>query len=166
MRHAALCVLILCGLVACSRDPLAPPADILANRTLAARLYAKASDTAVIGSRRYVLKAFLWRDFAPPSPPSGRPLASINWLIALDSGAVPETLSLEEEYVIHGDSVWRAPYEDRPGITFLYRQERRAGGGPRWGPGIHVDVMARVRDAATGQDRYLSRKGVYIYRTD
>jgi hypothetical protein len=40
-----------------------------------------------------------------------------------------------------------------------------AEGGPKWGPGIEVDVVVRLRDAA-GKSWYLKARRQPIHRTD
>jgi hypothetical protein len=120
----------------------------------------------MVDGTHYILEAFLWRDFMPVCPPDGQPLIAANYLVNLDSVAVPERFDLIRQYVIMEDSVWVAGYSGTAYSPAVYKIARKSTNGPKWGPFITVDVIARVRDSETHTDHLLQCDSVLIIRTD
>ena len=112
------------------------------------------------------LHAYLWRDFMPISPPDGKDLISINWLVDVDSVAIPSNILLSEQYVINGDSLWTTSYTNELRETQPYLVERISRDGPKWGPNIEVTVIAKVVNASTKLEYFLIRENQQILRTD
>lgn len=84
---------------------------------------------------RVELQVSLNRDFMPIAPPDGKPLTLS---VQLPAGA----FSVEQVWVLLGSEMWRAPPEQIPGTTTWVARD-----GPKWGPGLTVDVVARVRSS-------------------
>lgn len=100
---------------------------------------------ARLDGRTYTLDADLWRDFMPPTPTNGRPLAVVLRVIAEDGEEVPADLEILQAWVLHEDQAWSGilDVEDvEPGDDFL---EATMQNGPKWGPDVLVDVVARIR---------------------
>ena len=119
------------------------------------------------GENRYVLETYLWRDFMPISPPDGKPLIAKITVVATESQTPPPTLDADRLWVIDGEKVWetefsgeRIPPESGPGG----RLTKIARNGPKWGPGIEVDIVVRLVDE-TGNTRLLRASGQKIHRT-
>ncbi len=112
------------------------------------------------------LHAYLWRDFMPISPPDGKNLISINWLVDVDSVAIPSTIVLSEQYVINGDSLWEPSYTNEIRETKPYLIERISREGPKWGPNIEVTVIAKVVDTSTNLEHFLIRENQQILKTE
>lgn len=130
-------------------------------------LNSKSYDTLIIDSNRFVLDAYLWRDFMPISPPGGKPMISINWLIDIDSTEIPDNIDLIEQYVIYNDSIWICTYEDEPRPAQPdYMIEKICREGPKWDTGIYVDVISKVHDYSSDRDYYIRIKSVYVERTE
>ncbi|MBW6458562.1 MAG: hypothetical protein K0B52_05295 [FCB group bacterium] len=125
-----------------------------------------ATDTLRVDGTKYVLEAYLWRDFMPVCPPDGQPLIAANYLVNLDSVAVPDRFDLILQYVIKDDSVWIAEYSGTVYYPAEYKIARNSTNGPMWGPLITVDVIARLRDSETQTDHLLKCDSVMIVRTD
>jgi hypothetical protein len=112
------------------------------------------------------LSTYLWRDFMPIAPPDGEPLRAVLRITTANSSAFPPALRADAAWIVNGWGVWatwvRETRERSPGYPAL---EVSAEGGPKWGPGIEVDVVVRLRD--TG-DRtwYLRARRQMIQRTD
>jgi len=101
-------------------------------------------DTLTVGGRDYVLHATLWRDFMPISPPDGKPLNVVVRFVALDGEPIPAGTELTSLWVVNGIMVWNTS-DLKPGATTPDSEiERVAGGGPKWGPDIRVDVLVEV----------------------
>jgi hypothetical protein len=150
-------------LTGCEKDEIP---NVLVDKDLILELNNKVVGEATIDSHNYFLDAYLWRDFMPISPPNGKSLISINWLICADSSAIPANIELKQQYVIYGDSVWIADYENETHQTPEYKLEKVSRNGPKWGPNVYVDVIARITDTETNRDYYLKREKVFIIRTD
>ncbi len=111
----------------------------------------------VIAGRQVPIELFLWRDFMPISPPDGKPLAAV---IRLPSDV--ESLEVTKSWVLQESLIWVAAPSFVAAST---GREWVARGGPKWGPGVDVEVIVRVRDASGGA--YLVRTpNVPINRTD
>jgi hypothetical protein len=67
---------------------------------------------------------------------------------------------VERIWVLFGDQVWSAGADQVPGT-----QDWVARGGPKWGPGVRVDVVARLREAG-GEDVLVRAADRIIQRTD
>ncbi|MDQ7065299.1 MAG: hypothetical protein Q9P90_13770 [candidate division KSB1 bacterium] len=135
-RTLWLAAVLLVG--ACSENPVAPPdIDI---RSLQA-----APEKLTVAGKSLILSCSLWRDFMPISPPDGRPLVVVIAVQAADSTALPEGLDADAVYVIYEGQVWKAWLNENPDLTQPpYRLEKVARNGPKWGPGVYVDVVVRL----------------------
>jgi len=163
LRFTIIILITISFLTGCEKDEIP---NIKVDKDLILELDSKVVDVVTIDSYDYFLDAFLWRDFMPISPPNGKPLISINWLIRADSSAIPENIELKQQYVIYGDSVWISDYENETHQTPEYKQEKVSRNGPKWGPKVYVDVIARITDTKANRDYYLKRDRVFIIRTD
>jgi len=125
---------------------------------------ASAPERVEIDGREYRLAASAWRDFQPIAPQDGQPLVVIVKVSAADALPLPDGLSIDRVWVLNGKKEWSAapePGTREPGAT---RLEQAVRGGPKWGPGIKVDVVGRLKQ---GEQTFLVRKaGVDIKRTD
>ncbi len=122
----------------CSENPVAPPdIDI---RSLQA-----APETLAVAGKSLMLRCSLWRDFMPISPPDGRPLVVVIAVQTADSTGLPEGLDADAVYVIYEGQVWKAWLNENPDLTPPpYRLEKVGRNGPKWGPGVYVDVVVRL----------------------
>lgn len=129
-------------------------------------LKAKAVDTLNINANRLTLDAYLYRDFMPVSPPNGKPMIAINWLIDVDSMKIPEHLEMVGQAVIYGDSIWISDYEPDDGITSSeFKWQRTSRDGPKWGPDVYVDVISLVRDTETEKEYCIQKERVFVSST-
>lgn len=129
-------------------------------------LLSLSTEQITINETTLALHAYLWRDFMPISPPDGKNLISINWLVDVDSVAIPSNIILSEQYVINGDSLWAASYTNEIRETESYIIERVSREGPKWEPNIEVIVIAKVVDLNTNREYLLIRENQQILRTD
>jgi hypothetical protein len=125
-----------------------------------------AADTIEMSGHTYVLETYLWRDFQPISPPDGKPLIALIRLVEVDSNDIPDEICVDRIWVVNGDQVWAAEFSDEPRpSTPDSKLERVARDGPKWGPGIEVDVVVGVQ-AGSGSLRLLAARKQTIHRTD
>jgi hypothetical protein len=109
---------------------------------------ATAPTKVVFGGKAITLETYLGRDFQPISPPDGKPLVAILQVKTDDGSEVPGTVRADMMWVLNGTQSWSAvPQEERlrPETSPVYELVAREG--PKWGPGISVDVVIRLRSA-------------------
>lgn len=162
----ALILFVVCALffLSCEKDEMV--SSIGNDKEVIAKLKSKTVDTLVIGTSMYVLDAYIWRDFMPVSPPGGKPMNSINWLVNVNLQSIPDNLTMVKQYVIYNDSVWISDYEIISATSQPpHKMEAISRNGPHWGPGVSVEVVSLIRDSSTGKDYFLSRKDVNITQT-
>ena len=151
---AALLAVVGCGAACkCSRTTAAEPKT--------------APERVEIDGREYTLAASLWRDFMPMAPPDGESLVAILKVSPSDMMPLPADLAIDHVWVLKGNEQWSAQPElagahDEPAPAT--RLEQSVRGGPKWGPGIKVDVVARLKQGK--QTWLLKQVGVTIKRTD
>jgi hypothetical protein len=137
---------------------------------------ASAPERVQIDGHEYTLTANAWRDFQPVAPPDGQPLSVGVRLLPVDTDLVTQGLHFERVWVSNGNAVWTVPSRDSAVYAASEKDHGGVGervltcldtwlhGGPKWGPGIKVDVVARLRQ---GQETFLVRAAeVEIKRTD
>ena len=114
----------------------------------------------------FAVDAELWRDFMPVSPPDGGPLVAFVEATAVGETAFPGEVAAVYLWVLKDVEVWGVKMEydptiPRPAGTRMYV----ARDGPKWGPGISVEVVVGFR--TTGGDVHLVRiPSVPIQRSD
>ena len=160
---ALLCVAVLalvagCGTACrCCRPAGASPAS--------------APERVRIDGREYTLSANAWRDFQPVAPPDGQPLIVVVKVSPSDMMPLPSDIAIDRIWVLNGKKQWSAAPEESgdrgqstTGQSPVTRLETAVRGGPKWGPGIKVDVVVRLKQ---GKQTWLVRApGVEIKRTD
>jgi len=117
-----------------------------------------------IDGREYTLSANAWRDFQPVAPPDGQPLIVVAKVSPSDMMPLPGDITIDRVWVLNGKKQWSAPPEAETREPAATRLETAVRGGPKWGPGIKVDVVVRLKQ---GKQTWLVRApGVEIKRTD
>jgi hypothetical protein len=142
-------------LTACSSDIMAPPSPSEIQN---------APSQIVVAGVELTLETYLFRDFAPISESNGKPLIASVRVKPAAGKALPADLRAEALHVVNGDEVWtprliqESPNDRPPQMEFVARD------GPKWGPGVTVDVVLRLRSG----DRALLLKAPSqpIHRTD
>ena len=83
-----------------------------------------------------------------------------------DGSDVPATVRADMVWVLNGSETWSVvPREEKSRSNTAPYYEVIARDGPKWGPGITVDVVVRLRDAE--ERAFLLRApGQMIHRTD
>jgi hypothetical protein len=143
--------------VACSTEPLlAPPSPELRD----------APEEVTVDGLSVRLETYLWRDFQPVAPPDGQPLIAVLRVMTTDGTPVPPTLHADQAWVIADGVSWAASVREEQGrVAGSPSFEVVARDGPKWGPGIAVDVVIRLR-ASSGAPVLLSARGQSIHRTE
>jgi hypothetical protein len=141
LRFGLVCVLVaVCG---CAKTgPTAPDSASASTLTTVPTV-------VVVEGKTFTLGASLWRDFQPISPPDGKPMIAVLHVQSSDGSAVPTTITADMVWLVHGTDVWSGvPREERSRQDTAPIYELVARDGPKWEPGVLVDVVVQLRDAS------------------
>ena len=120
----------------------------------------------VLDGKSLSLSAYPWRDFMPtisdiPLGPDGKPMAVVLKVTTSDKKPLPSGVRADRVWVLFGEQVWEISElkqhakgipsnkdsreqwincPDLPVCEFTVRD------GPKWGPGVFVDVVVRLTD--------------------
>ena len=121
---------------------------MLVSATVTLAQLQKAPTVLVVDGETVTLKSVMWRDFMPTMPPvkNGQPLTAVL--------SAPSVVRIEEAWFIHGREVWKPvklEEQDLKDPTLRNQPDSPvfrviARGGPKWGPEIRIDIVARVKD--------------------
>jgi len=138
------------------------PPDIPINQLLSSE------DTITGEGRQLCLSTYLWRDFQPISPPDGKPLIALIHIIPTDTAQLPSTIITDAIWIIYGQQIWKSWFENENPPPDPYHPNsisKIARGGPKWGPGVYVTVVVRIKDR-NNNSQLLRASNQMIYRTD
>lgn len=117
-----------------------PPPSFTVSELLAAPLDLK------FDGINFEVEVELWRDFMPPSEPDGRPMAAFATVTAVGALDWPAEITTLYVYVVKESEVWASKMErDASGVRPPNQRLYVARDGPKWGPGIAVDVVIGIR---------------------
>lgn len=140
-HRIASSILALPVLAACGSSSPASPSPVPISRLSSAPTQVAAAGATL------TMTVSLWRDFMPISPTDGKPLVAVARIGATDGSRVPDSVRVDTLYVLHDGKVWEAAVEEQPRNQTAPAYEVIARNGPKWGPGITVDVVVRLVDA-------------------
>ncbi|MDB4881438.1 MAG: S-layer protein [Gemmatimonadetes bacterium] len=151
-------------LAACSAEQTGPLVESTAE-SLAVEVRTAPTAQSIAG-QSVLLETQLWRDFQPVAPPDGQPLIVVARVRTSDGSALAPGLRADSVWVMFGEKAWstRAVQEQPRASTASYL-EVVARDGPKWGPGVSVDVVVRVMDGS-GRPVYVRAANQRINRTD
>ncbi len=138
MRHGVVVLFVM--LTGCTR--MVTGADTVDPAALSA-----APAEITIDGRVLALETYLWRDFMPLREPGGRSLIAIARVTAKDRQPFPARVQADRMWIIHDKDIWETEFSNEPrpqDVARVHQYERIARGGPKWDPGIRVDVIVRV----------------------
>jgi hypothetical protein len=118
-----------------------------------------------ISGTEYTLTTYLQRDFMPVCPPDGRPLACGITVKGPGETDISSRIDATRLWVVNGEEVWVAGLAGEERSTTGDTLRKGAGCGPKWEPGIRVDVVVRIIDLANGKGYLLRASNQEIHRT-
>ena len=125
-----------------------------------------APTSAILAGQGLHVDATIWRDFMPSSPPDGKPLIVIARIQADNGATVSGAVTADSLWVLLDGQAWAArAVEEQARAAIDTGFEVVARNGPKWGPGIPVDVVVRLRDGS-GSVAYVRAINQLIRRTD
>ena len=135
-----LSLLIVGAVPGCEDSPSAPSASDLR----------QAPESVAVGGKMLRLTTEIWRDFMPISPPDGKPMVARLVVSTSDASPFPSGVGVERTWLFLGDQTWETadlqPESQQPGAPSLAVVARD---GPKWGPGVTIDVVVRLKDSQT-----------------
>lgn len=131
----------------------------------------------VVDNRSLHLSAYAWRDFMPGNAGlEGSPMMIAFKVTSADKQPLPSGLRMERAWVLFGEEVWevsnlRGPKADQDHDKDSWIKcpvspvcEISVHGGPRWGPGVYVDVVVRLTDSE-GREHFLQAPNQFVIAT-
>ena len=117
----------------------------------------------VVAGAELKLSVYFWRDFMPVAEENGSPLIGSIRYIGQSGNSLLNSVSISKVYVINGNQIWICdPYETRIIDNDVFEVIVR--NGPKWGPGINVDVVCEFTNQ--GKSFRLICRAQRINRTD
>ncbi|GEM_PF-1588028 len=105
----------------------------------------------VVDGRQIQVEPGLGRDFFPgTAPPGGTPLGLYIHLRATDSLPLPQGLVGTRAWVVYNSAVWETGLTQDTTWKPVYAAGFYAGGGPKWGPNVYVDVTVHMVQTGGG----------------
>ena len=116
-----------------------------------------AATKIVLDGRPLSLSAYPWRDFMPSTlpAPDGSPMMVVLKVATADKKPFPSGVRMDRAWVLSGEQVWETSefrHAKNPGKDSWINCsdspvcEATAREGPKWGPGVFVDVVVRLTD--------------------
>ena len=138
-----------------------------------------AATEVVLDDRSLSLSAYPWRDFMPSTLPNadGSPMMVALKVVTVDKKPLPSGIRIDRAWVLFGEQVWETSqfrerrkgprYDEDSWINCAASPacEVTIRDGPKWGPGVFVDVVVRLIDKA-GRHHLLQAPKQYVQRTD
>jgi len=125
-----------------------------------------ASDTVTLNGYPTVVGLNLWRNFMPVSPPDGRPLVAVATFYPISESDYSRDVSAAYVWVVKGNDVWQAGMKKEDPAHYPHNEVVTiADGGPKWDPGIQVDVIVGLMIEDRGL-QLVRQTGITIVRTD
>jgi|ERR1043166_241463 hypothetical protein len=157
----------------------AVPSQTKENLSVSIKDLRSAPTEVVLDGRSLKLSTFPWRDFMPSTFPSpnGSPMMVVLKVATVDKKTFPSEVRVDGAWVLFGDEVWevsdlRQRVQGQPPDKDTWINcsdspvcETTARNGPKWGPGVYVDVVVRLSDSA-GQHYLLQAPKQYVSRSD
>ena len=152
------------GIVDQTKQKLSVPVEDLKN----------APSEIVLDNRSLHLSTYPWRDFMQGA--DGSPLMVVLKVTSADNKPLPSGVRMDRAWVLFGEQTWEVSdfREITPGQDYardLWRKcpdapvcEATIRGGPKWGPGIYVDVVVRLTDSK-GQHHLLQARRQSVSRS-
>lgn len=128
------------------------------NSSVSIRELRNAPTTIVIDNRSLHLSAGASRDFSPgpPRPDASALMVGVK-VTAADQKSIPKGVRMDRVWVLFGEEVWEVPIRGRiigqdTWINWMNCGDKPVceisiSNGPKWAPGVYVDVVVRLTDS-------------------
>jgi len=156
---------------------LMPAASPQENSSVSIKELRNASAVVLIDNRSLHLSTYPWRDFMPGAWEGGSsPLMIGLKVISADKKPLPSGLRMDRAWVLFGEQIWEVPEFNFKGRIAGQQKdswikcpaspvcEISVRGGPRWDPGVYVDVVVRLTDSE-GRQHFLQAPNQLVIAT-
>ena len=148
--------------------PLQPPLPLVGQTkeySVSIKDLRAAPTMILLDNRSFSVSAFPWRDFMPGSwGPVGSPLMVGLKIASADKKPLPSGIRLDRAWILFGEEIWevsdlRGRRQDHGEDSWINCSDIPAcevtvRNGPKWGPGVFVDVVVQLTDRE-GQRHFL-----------
>jgi hypothetical protein len=140
--------------------------DVSENSNLVNSLNASSRDTIEIGTNKYILEAYLSRDFMPGYQRK-RPLVALIYLVNIDSLPISSNVDISKLYVIKDQLIWTSnPVDSNQPQVPDFKIDKLRNDGPEWDVDTYVDVVAEVINKSTNDKFLIIARQQKIQRLD
>ena len=101
----------------------------------------------------------------PISPPDGQPLVAVIKVKAPGETAISSQIDATRLWVVKGKEIWETEFANEEGSAIGDTLEKIGRDGPKWEPGISVDVVVRIIDLKSGNNYLLKASNQAIHRS-
>jgi hypothetical protein len=150
-------ILLICLVTILVGIPLTPS-------TVGLQYLQTALEKIEINGTEYTLETYLSRDFMPISPPDGRPLVAVIRVKAPGETAISSKIDATRLWVVKGKEIWETEFTNEERPTIGDTLEKIGRDGPKWEPGISVDVVVRIIDLKSGKSYLLKASNQDIHK--
>jgi hypothetical protein len=157
-RKGLIIILLICLVIILVGIPLTP--SIVSLQDLQT-----APEKIEVNGTEYTLETYLQRDFMPISPPDGSPLIALVKVKAPGETAISSKIDATRLWVVKGKEIWETEFANEEGSAIGDTLKKIARDGPKWEPGISVDVVVRIIDLKSGKNYLLKASNQAIHRT-
>ena len=158
-QKGLIIILLICLVIILVGIPLTPS-------TVSLQDLQAAPEEIEINGTEYTLETYLARDFMPPmSPPDGSPLFALVKVKAPGETAISSKIDATRLWVVKGKEIWETEFVSEECSTIGDTLEKIGRDGPKWGPGISVDVVVEIIDLKSRKSYLLKASKQYIHRT-
>ena len=157
-RKGFIIIILICGVTILFSIPLTP--SIVSLQDLQT-----APERIEINGTEYTLETYLNRDFMPISPPDGQPLVAVIKVKAPGETAISSQIDATRLWVVKGKEIWETEFANEEGSAIGDTLEKIGRDGPKWEPGISVDVVVRIIDLKSGNNYLLKASNQAIHRS-
>ena len=162
-KSSFLLVFFLCFIVSCAEEQKNKNTEsLVVTDSVFANQIKSSPEQIAIENSRLTLYTYFWRDFMPGVEENGSHLMGVIQFEGQTGAILSNSISLSKLYVINGSDIWICDvFETRIGYNDIWETVVR--NGPKWGPGIDVDVICEFE--SLGQSYRLMAKSQTINAT-
>ena len=157
-RKGFIIIILICGVTILFSIPLTPSIVSLQDLQMA-------PEEIEINGTEYTLETLLIRDFMPVYTRGGRPLLALVRVKAPGETAISSKIDATRLWVVKGIEIWETELASLERPTIGDTLEKVGRDGPKWEPGISVDVVVRIIDLKSGKNYLLKASNQAIHRT-
>jgi hypothetical protein len=143
--------------------------DIINDLKEAQNLIDKSNDTITIDNQYLILETDIYRNLTPGGPLSKRDTRIVVpfWVVNIDSTLITDKFELSQLYIILENQIWISqPMIEKESYEVENRLHGISKSGPEWQTGLSVDIVLKMIDFETNEDKYLIARDQIIEKVE